>query len=349
MSAASSPRTLRIGIVGIGFGQNVLLPAFRSDERVAITALCASDLGRAQAVAARVGVDRAFGDWRELVACPDVDALAIAVPPVLQPAIAAGAIARGKHVFCEKPVAVDVEAARQLLEQATASGVAHAVDFEFQELASWRRAKELVTRGEIGPLRGFSLSWHVETRANLLQTGSWKQRTELGGGALASFASHSLHLIEWMMGRVVQVNALLSPLEREEQADRRVTGIIELEGGLLGTVSIATDAAGGCGHRLEIHGSQGTLLLENTSGDHLRNFVLTRATRAGRSIILDERTSPAATGDGRIAPVALLAQRFVDAALGGPAVEPGLLQGLRVEELMAAVRSSSSSGTWVQL
>jgi predicted dehydrogenase len=128
-----------------------------------------------------------------------------------------------------------------------------------------------------------------------------------------------------------------------------VTAQVELASGAPGTISVATDAAGGAGHRLEIHGSEGTLLLENTSRDHLRNFVLTRASRSETMTVLDERSATPGEGDGRIAPVAALARRFVDATLGGRAVEPNLTHGIRVEELMAAVNSSSRSGTWVQV
>jgi predicted dehydrogenase len=333
--------------VGIGFGQNVLVPAFRSDDRVTVTALCASSLERAKVVATRLGVQRWFGAWHELVESPEVDAVAIAVPPVLQPQVAAAAIAQGKHIFCEKPVALDVKRARSLLEQAAAAGVAAAVDFEFQELGAWKRAKALVDSGALGTLRGFALGWHVETRANRLQVDSWKQRSDLGGGALAGFASHSFHLIEWLMGQVGQVSARLSP---SDTVDTRVTALLELRGGLAGTISIATDAVAGSGHRLEINGSEGSLLLENSSGDHLRNFVLTHTSRSGTVTLLDER-DPARgqVADGRIAPVAQLVRRFVDAALGGGPVQPGLTEGLRVEQLMDAVRASSRSGAWVQV
>jgi predicted dehydrogenase len=337
---------LRVGIIGIGYGQNVLLPAFRADDRVVVTALAASSVERAQAVASRAGVDGYFGDWRSLIASPAVDAVAIAVPPKIQPEIASAAIRAGKAVFCEKPLAVELADGHRLLEQARTTGVTHAVDFEFRELASWRRAKELLEQGALGELRGFTLTWHVETRANRLRTESWKQRQDLGGGALFSFASHSLHLIEWLLGRVVRMKAHLSP--GEPAVDTRVTAILELAGERSGTISIATDAVGGWGHRLEIHGAEGALLLENSSSDHLRNFVLTRASRTERATEVDERVADASDqGDGRIAPVARLVRRFVDAALGGPATAPGLIEGVRVQELIEAVRGSARSGGWV--
>jgi predicted dehydrogenase len=337
-------RPIRIGIVGIGFGQSVLLPAFRADERTVVTALCATKLERARAVANREGIAAAYGDWRQLLASDDVDAIAVAVPPLLQPEIAGAAFELGKPVFCEKPLAGNVGQARRLLAQAQKAGVAHAVDFEFSELESWRKAKDLVDSAALGALRGFALTWHVETRANRLAIHSWKQHTDQGGGALASFGSHSLHTIEWMLGQLRRVNARLAPASAD--AEVRVTALCELVTGAIGTISIATDAVAGLGHRLEVHGSEGSILLENSSTDHLANFVLTRSTRSERITVVDERRP--STRDSRIEAVTRLVRRFVDAAMGGPAAQPSLEAGLRVEMLMDWVRESSRNGTWVQ-
>jgi predicted dehydrogenase len=336
---------LRVGIVGIGFGQNVLVPAFRADARTVVQALCARSLERARAVADRLAVPEAFGDWRALIETCALDAIAVAVPPTLQVEIARAAVARGRHIFCEKPVALDPAQARALLEQARTAGVAHAVDFEFVELPSWKRARELLQAGALGSLRGFALTWHIETRANRLQSDSWKVRAALGGGALGSFASHSFQLLEWLLGPLARLQARLYP--PDAAADTRVTATCRLADGTLGTVSIATDAVAGWGHRLEIHGSEGTLLLANETAEHLSNFVLTHATRAGRQVLLDERTGEG--GDGRIAPVAAVVRRFVDAALGGAPAYPGLDEGVRVEDVMNAVRESHRRGTWVEV
>ena len=124
---------VRVGIVGIGFGQQVLVPVFRGVPDSEVLAVCARSQEKARAVAQRLGIERAFGDWQALVEDDSIDAVAIAVPPNLQAQIALGAIARGKAVFCEKPLATSVDSASQMVRAAQQAGVANAVDFEFPE------------------------------------------------------------------------------------------------------------------------------------------------------------------------------------------------------------------------
>src|SRR5271167_2341818 len=106
---------ISVGIVGIGYGQHVLAPAFAADERCQVAAICASTADRAEVVAQRLLIPRALGDWRALVADPEIDVLAIAVPPALQAPLVLAAAAAGKAVFCEKPVAPTVGLARAML------------------------------------------------------------------------------------------------------------------------------------------------------------------------------------------------------------------------------------------
>src|SRR3990170_3737402 len=127
-------RRIRIGVVGIGFGQHVLVPSFREDARCEIAAICATSRERASRVAERLGIPAAYGGWEEMVAASGIDAVAIAAPPFLQPGIVLEAVRRGKGVFCEKPMSVSREDALAMTEAAEASGLPNMVDFEFPEI-----------------------------------------------------------------------------------------------------------------------------------------------------------------------------------------------------------------------
>src|SRR5262249_57145328 len=123
---------------------------------------------------ARAGtVARGFGDGRALVEDPAVDAVAVAVPPHLQPEVACRALDLGKPVFAEKPLAADLAGARALLASARMSGRPAVVDFGFPELPSWRRAKEMMDGGAIGRLRHVVVTWNAENRATRLRLTSW--------------------------------------------------------------------------------------------------------------------------------------------------------------------------------
>src|SRR5262245_34361992 len=97
-----------VGIVGCNYGRTVLVPAFRTDARCEVVALAGSDAVRTAELARAAKVPRGLGDWRALVDDPAVAAVAIAVPPDLQPAVAQRALERGKPVFVEKPFAADL-------------------------------------------------------------------------------------------------------------------------------------------------------------------------------------------------------------------------------------------------
>src|SRR3569833_2859314 len=163
---------IRVGIVGSNYGRTVLLPAFRADPRCDVVALAGSNEGRARALADAAGVARAYGNWRTLVEDQQIDAVAIATRPDLQPAIALDAIARGKAVFAEKPMASDLPGARRMFEAARGMRVAAAIDFNFHQIAAWQRAKEMLDRGPIAALRHLPAPSHTPTRATPPRTHS---------------------------------------------------------------------------------------------------------------------------------------------------------------------------------
>jgi len=347
------PSELRVAIVGVGFGAAVLAPAFARDPRVRTAGFVAKDPERARAAAVKIPGAQAWTDWREVIASPAVDAIAIAVPPALQPEIVRAAALAKKHVFCEKPVALDARTARELASVVREAGVANAVDFEFGELASWKRAADVVREAPPSTWKHFAITWRVETRANRLGAHPWKNARALGGGALLGFGSHVFYGVEHLLGRTSRVAARLFPSASTE-ADKRVDAWVELESGVRGTVSIATDAVHGSGFSLELYGEDRALRLENRTTDHLRNYVLAVRHRDEPAFetLVDERVregAEAPAGDGRIEPVSSLARRFVDAALGGAPVRPGLNEGARVDSILEAIRVADTEGTWQEI
>ena len=337
--------SIAVGIVGIGYGQHVLAPAFAADERCQVVAICARTADRAEAVARRLRIPRAVGDWRALVADPGVDVIAIAVPPVLQVPVVLAAAAVGKAVFCEKPVAPTAKQARTMLRAVEDARVVHAVDFLFPEIGPWKRASEIIRSGELGTLRQFDLSWKVETYAHRTGSDSWKLRNEEGGGTLNNFVSHSLYYLEWLFGPIVKLAARL--VSDGGPGDVRVDAWLEFDGGLCGSVSVAANAFLGPGHRLDVYGELGTLVLENRSPDHASGFQLWLGTRQSPSLnpVVCEDAG-GVTGDGRVAATGAIVRRFLDAVLTGAALKPNLADGLRVQQWIDRIRAADDSGIW---
>ena len=330
-------------MIGVGFGQQVHVPAFRADPRCEVVAICAHTLARAEAVGQRLGVGQVFGNIHDMLAGAHVDAVSIAVPPAVQPDIIVAAAEAGKHVFCEKPLAVSVPPAERALSAVKRAGVVHAIDFIFPESGPWQRARSVLEAGTLGRLRHVALSWRVETYAFAAGLDSWKMRISDGGGTLNQFVSHSFYYLEWLLGRIARVAARLMPHGTAGEA--RADLWLEMTSGCPVTISVAADAFLGGGHRLEIYGEQGTLLLENRTADYVNGFTLSVGTRANRTFS-SEPSEPFPHPDGRIGATSGIVRRFVDGILSGAAVKPNLEDGLRVQRLIAAARAADVTGTW---
>src|SRR5581483_4597030 len=327
-----------VGIVGIGFGQRVLVPAFNLDPRCRVGAICASTYDRAAAVAKTLSIENAYGDWRLLLESPDVHALAIATPPAAQPEIAMAALQMGKPVFCEKPLAACLAEANTLAFQAKSAAVANIIDFEFPEIPSWQKIKRLLDGAAIGRIRHFSVNWNVETYVVRNQLDSWKLRPEQGGGTLASFVSHVFYYLEWLFGPLQELSCRMFATSRAEHSEDSGDTFVALscvtQGGVPGSVSVSTDAFLGTGHSVEIYGDEGTLVLRNDSSDYVSGFRLFQGSRAS-TVLSEIRTDdPTASGDGRIAAVARVVSRCIDWIESGKPERPDFADGVRVQHLL---------------
>lgn len=336
---------IRIGVVGLGFGERVHVPALRRTGRFEVAAVACRTAAKAKAAAERLGVERAYGRWSDLVKDPTLRAVSIATPPLEQVRIARRALASGKAVLLEKPVSLTARQADDLERDAAAAGAAVMVDFEFCEIDVWQEAKRLLDEGRIGRLRQVTVTWHLETYASRQRLDTWKLRTAEGGGALYQFAPHVLHYLEWFGGPLGSLQAR-SAGASDDLLDSCVRLTADYLSGAAASVSILTDAPGGSGHRIELTGSEGSLLLENTSVDPIRGFRLREAVRGQ-----EERWSGAgwpgtdeSDQDGRIQAVSRLAGRFADWVENGRRATPSLAEGARAQRLIDRILRSSRTG-----
>ncbi len=340
---------IRLGIVGTNYGRTVQLPAFRADARCAVVALAGSHAARAAELARAAGVAKGYGDWRALVEDKTVDAVAIATMPALQPQIACAALALGKPVFAEKPMASTLADARAMFDSAKAAGKPTVIDFNFHQVASWQRAKEMLDGGAIGRLRHLTVHWHVENRSIQMRMRDWKTLIDDGGGVLGNFISHCFHYLEWFCGPIATLSARLAGLPDDNELQTTVAMALEFAGGQLASLSMSCASYLGSGHRLEFYGEDGTLMLNNAGADYMRGFELFYAKRPETAVThigvtdADDAQYP----DGRIAPVARLAKSFLDAIEQGGSAQPDFAAGYRVQQLIDAAQRSHREGKMI--
>lgn len=340
---------IRLGIVGSNYGRLVQLPAFRADPRCEVVALAGSDAGRTIARAAESGIGKAYDDWRALIEDKDVDAVAIATLPSLQAEIAIAALACGKPVFAEKPLASDLAGARAMLQQAQASKLPAMVDFNFTQVMALLRAKEMLDQGAVGALRHVAVHWHLENYSIRMRLRNWKTSSGDGGGVLGNFVSHCFHYLEWLVGPINGLNARIGGLPDAPDLETTVGMTMQFASGPLATLSMSCASYLGPGHRIEFFGEDGTLVLNNPTADYMRGFEIHHARRPSTTVTRIPVDDPvdAQYPDGRIAPVSRLAKRFFDAIEKGTPATPSFADGYRVQVLIDAARRSHQQGAWI--
>lgn len=316
------------------------------DDRCVVAAVCATSPAKADEAAAALAIPRAESDWRRLVEDPTIDAITLAVPPTAQVEIASAALHHGKAVFCEKPLAADLEAAAKLAADAKRLGLPNLVNFEFPEHAAWQQALQLMACGAIGRLRYVNVRWHVLTFANKMRRESWKTRSTDGGGTLGNFVTHTVDYLELFGGPMVRLRAQLDRAPDDARPGETLVRLwTEFASGAVGSVSVNTDAGPGNSHVIELIGDEGTIELANEQPDYLAGFGLRHGRRDGlqqlQQLIAPELKPQI---DGRIVATARLMGKMIAWSLTGRPAEPSFERGLRAQQWLAAARRSAESG-----
>lgn len=205
-----------MGLVGAGFVGPHHIDAVRRLGFVDVVAIAGSSEASARAKAAALGVPKAYGSYEALIDDPAVHVVHNATPNYLHYRVNAAAIARGKHVVSDKPLAMTAAEARALVEQASQAGVVNAVTFNYRGNPLVQEARQRIARGEIGTphfLRGFYLQdWLLDETDY-----SWRLEPDKGGpsSALGDVGSHWCDLAEHVSGlRIVEVLADLTTVRK---------------------------------------------------------------------------------------------------------------------------------------
>lgn len=205
-------KKIRVGLVGFGFVGPHHLDAIRRLGFAEVTAIATSSKSGAQAKARSHCLEKAYGDWRELIADPAIDVVDIAAPTHLHAPVALAALKAGKHVIVDKPMALTSAEAGRMLAAADRAGVVHAVTFNIRYNAMIQHARALVARGALGDVR-FVRGHYLQEW--LLKDTDFNWRLEPGqGGELAMVADAGAHwydMAEHVTGRrITRVLADLS-------------------------------------------------------------------------------------------------------------------------------------------
>ncbi len=335
---------VKIAVVGGGYGAKVALPVFGALEGFEPVAVWSRRAERAQELAGEAGIALGTADLDELFDCPGLEAVHVATPVTLHTEVAIAAARRGLHVLCEKPLAADLAGARRIVAAVEAAGVVGAVNYGRRLQHARERVLERV-RETVGRPRMVSVSLvHTDHAEPGSRPFTWVQDAAMGGGRLQGYGVHDLDLLSEAFGEVEAVAAAteVGVAERAtpDGAQQRVTAedayalVLRFRGGGLGLVSLVSTARHARGDLIEVHGDSGTVRLDSErrlwSG------------RAGEELRC-EGPLKASSKDA----FERVARSFWSAIREGSPPDPPLIEGLRVQALLDAVRAADAERRWV--
>jgi predicted dehydrogenase len=269
---------VRVGIIGTGFARRVQIPGLAFVPGVRVTAIASGRRANAEAVAKEFTIRAVFDDGAALVRSTDVDLVLISSTPDTHERFTVAALEAGKHVLCEKPVALNVAAAERMLAAAERQPRLTAwVDHELRYEPNRRKVRELIQAGAIGrPL-------HLELQLKPYLRGDGRPQTTAapwtwwfdaskGGGILGAVGSHLIDLCRfWTNSDVTEVRgrvATFHPRRRDEAgterpvtADEYASGVLTMASGAVATITLTSVAHHGPGHLAQVTGSEGTIQL----------------------------------------------------------------------------------------
>ncbi len=328
---------VRWGILGTAnIARLRVIPALQQSLRSQVLAIASRDRSAAQRAADEMGIPRAHGSYEALVDDPEIDAVYIPLPNHLHAPWTTRAALAGKHVLCEKPIALTADEARELVRIRDQTGVQIGEAFMVRSHPRWHAAKALVAAGRIGELRMINghFSYARKGAANIRNTREW------GGGALLDIGCYPVALSRWLYdAEPVEVMATIDR-DPEFGVDRFVAGILRFANG---TASFTCSGQLALAQSMQLHGTTGRI-------DVPLPFNPSESTPT--QLVVDDGRDLVGTGQDTIElpPVNQFVRQgdaFVDAIQGRADVPVTLEDSVANMAVLDALFLSGETGRWV--
>ncbi|WP_375599014.1 Gfo/Idh/MocA family protein [Devosia sp. Naph2] len=326
---------IRWGILSTAnIGMQKVTPAIQASPSSEVVAIASRDQAKARAAADQLGIERAYGSYQELFADPDIDAIYNPLPNHLHVPMTLAAARAGKHVLCEKPIALTAAEAEQLRE--IPSGIVFMEAFMVRFHPQWHRVREIIRSGELGEVRAINavFSYHNVDPHNV------RNQADIGGGGIMDIGCYPITAARYFF----------------EGEPERVVSLVERDP-VFGTDRLASVLADFGG------GRQLSFICSTQATPHQRVQVL--GTRAKAEIIIPFNAPPntptaitidqGAALEGTLARREILpacdqyteqAEAFAQAALGNTPLPYGVEDAIRTMRVIDAIFESEKTGAW---
>jgi predicted dehydrogenase len=361
-----SREKISVGLVGTGFARSAQAPALRAVAGAELVAVCSGNFDNARRVAEEFHIPHACRDYQELIALDDARLVVVSAPPYLHHPVTLAALQAGKHVICEKPMAMNAGEAREMAELAAARPAQLAIiDHELRFNPTRRRMKEMIDEGFAGELYHVTLTVAAGFRHSAQRPWNWWAQKAAGGGLLGALGSHAIDQLRWLCGEIESVCADVATMVearpdpatgemRANETDDYCAFLVRFapRGGRAtrGTVLLSALYASGGKNQMTVAGEKGTLILDGDEtllgaqgynapfedfslADRAREVAMIPDNLWARSFYHLARETVAALGEGRTE--IPHAATFAD--------------GLKCQQVMDAVLQSQEEGRWVEV
>jgi predicted dehydrogenase len=372
-------KSLNVGMIGYKFMGKAHSNAWRQVDKFfpvtakpVLRAICGRDKKGVQAAAKQFGWNRSATDWRAVVADPEIDIIDITTANDTHAEISIAAARAGKHVLCEKPLALTVKQARAMVAAAKRAGVVNMVCHNYRRIPAIALAKKMIASGDLGRIFHFRArylqDWIIDPAFPLV----WRLQGGIAGsGAHGDINAHIIDLGRYLVGEFSEVCGHLETFIKQRPlvggkgrkgrvtVDDAVITLARFKNGAIACLEATRLAAGRKNHlQLELNGSRGSLVFDFEDMNRLKYFSRgDAADRQGyRDIIVTENVHPYV--GAWWPPGHLIGYEhtfvhtiydFIEAVVKRRSVSPSFVDGWRDQKVLAAIEKSAKLRRWVKV
>ena len=356
---------IRLGIIGAnvnGWAGRAHMPALAAGvPGVELVAVCTTRQESADEAAKKFGVPLAFSDRAEMLAHPDIDVVAVVVKLPAHYELTMDVIAAGKHVYTEWPLGTTTTQAEEIATAAAEKGVRTCVGLQARHSAEYRHLRHLIDDGYVGDVLSCSMMQVTGGSNERPPARLWQRDASVAANTLSIAFGHAIDGLTSVMGPIESVAGVVGTQVREwteagtgkrypvtAPDDILISG--RLRSGATVSVHVASAGGAGTGYRLDIHGTDGTLVLEASGSPHSSAPARVLGAQHGAKELAeievpqDEWVAAAGIKGGSIN-IGKLWKSFAESiAGGGDGFEPSFASAVEHHKLIDAVRIASETG-----
>ena len=347
---------IKYAIVGTGGMAHVHAEKLLASKRAVLTCACDIDAPKARAFAEKHGIPEVYTDFEEMLRKGDFSALSVVTIDSTHADLSLRAIAAGKHVLCEKPLATQASDALKMASAAREAGVTNMVNFSYRNSSAWQRAREILERGDLGRLFHFQAhylqSWLTSKNWGVWhEQPAWLWRLSKKHGSNGALGDIGVHLVDFATGLVGPVSRVFCHLTTFDKAPDNRIGDYQLDAndsaqitlackeGPTGTLAITRCATG---HQnsiaLSIHGEKGALRLDLDASYEMLEICR-----------LDDQGLTQPWERLYCGKTPSIYERFLESIMTGQQDQPDFARGAEVQQILDACATSAERETLIRI